>query len=181
MKRVVRKAENNFATSAKVDDFFVCNSYMVYNIINLKKITLEADIGRNGELRLLIPKGVFMYEEVVNFIRKKQFSPTILYNILESEYMIDYFALQKTEKVIKKQNVHSIFEINYSVLNLSDTIAVLNAIYLQESNMACPSKMFNDGKLSLIANRLEQLDVPPAKGCLTIEYIIELETFCLWR
>lgn len=63
-----------------------------------------------------------MYEEIVKFIRdKNRFSPTILYDILRSEYMIDYFALQKTEKVMQRQKVNSIYDINYSILNLSDT------------------------------------------------------------
>lgn len=106
-----------------------------------------------------------MYEEIVKFIRdKNRFSPTILYDILRSEYMIDYFALQKTEKVMQRQKVNSIYDINYSMLNLSDTIAVLNAVYLQDNNLVCPSKMFNDGKLFLIANRLDQLDIPPING-----------------
>ncbi len=44
-----------------------------------------------------------MYESIIKFIRnKEQFSPTILYNILESEFMLDYYALQKTEKVLQK-------------------------------------------------------------------------------
>ena len=110
-------------------------------------------------------RGIFMYEEIVKFIRdKNRFSPTILYDILRSEYMIDYFALQKTEKVMQRQKVNSIYDINYSILNLSDTIAVLNAVYLQDNNLVCPSKMFNDGKLFLIANRLDQLDIPPING-----------------
>ena len=34
-----------------------------------------------------------MYEEIVKFIRdKNRFSPTILYDILRSEYMIDYYV-----------------------------------------------------------------------------------------
>lgn len=54
-----------------------------------------------------------MYEEIVKFIRdKNRFSPTILYDILRSEYMIDYFALQKTEKVMQRQKVNSIYDIN---------------------------------------------------------------------
>lgn len=110
-------------------------------------------------------RGIFMYEEIVKFIRdKNRFSPTILYDILRSEYMIDYFALQKTEKVMQRQKVNSIYDINYSILNLSDTIAVLNAVYLQDNNLVCPSKMFNNGKLFLIANRLDQLDIPPING-----------------
>lgn len=60
--------------------------------------------------------------------------------------------------------MQSIYDINYSVLNLSDTIAVLNAIYLQDDNLACPSKMFGNGKLYMIADRLEGLDVLPEKG-----------------
>ncbi len=60
--------------------------------------------------------------------------------------------------------MQSIYDINYSVLNLSDTIAVLNAIYLQDDNLACPSKMFGNRKLYMIADRLEGLDVLPEKG-----------------
>ena len=106
-----------------------------------------------------------MYESIIKFIRnKEQFSPTILYNILEGEFMLDHYALQKTEKVMQQQKVQSIYDINYLVLNLSDTIAVLNAIYLQENNLMCSSKMFSSGKLSVIADRLEALDVLPEKG-----------------
>ena len=51
--------------------------------------------------------------------------------------------------------MQSIYDINYLVLNLSDTIAVLNAIYLQDDNRACASEMFGNGELYMIAVRLE--------------------------
>lgn len=106
-----------------------------------------------------------MYEEIINYIRAKdKFSPTIFYDILAGEYMIDHYALQKVEKILKKQQVESIYDIDYSVLNLPDTLAVLYAIYLQDNNLICPSEMFKRGKLSLIADRLEELDVPPESG-----------------
>lgn len=65
---------------------------------------------------------------------------------------------------MQKQGVNSIYDIDYSVLNLPDTLAVLYAIYLQDNNLVCPSEMFKSGKLSLIADRLEELDVPPKNG-----------------
>ena len=106
-----------------------------------------------------------MYEEVINYIRDKDnFSPTIFYDILAGEFMLDCHALKKVEKVMQKQGVNSIYDIDYSVLNLPDTLAVLYAIYLQANNLVCPSEMFKSGKLSLIADRLEELDVPPESG-----------------
>ena len=49
-----------------------------------------------------------MYEEVINYIRAKdKFSPTIFYDILAGEYMIDHYALKKVEKILKKQQVES--------------------------------------------------------------------------
>ena len=106
-----------------------------------------------------------MYEEVINYIRDKdKFSPTIFYDILAGEFMLDCHALKKVEKVMQKQGVNSIYDIDYSVLNLADTLAVLYAIYLQDNNLVCPSKMFSSGKLALIADRLAELDVPPKNG-----------------
>lgn len=35
---------------------------------------------------------------------------------------------------------------------------------MQANNLVCPSKMFSSGKLGIIADRLEQLDVAPTKG-----------------
>ena len=106
-----------------------------------------------------------MYEEVINYIRDKDnFSPTIFYDILAGEFMLDCHALKKVEKVMQKQGVNSIYDIDYSVLNLADTLAVLYAIYLQDNNLVCPSKMFSSGKLALIADRLAELDVPPKNG-----------------
>ena len=106
-----------------------------------------------------------MYKKVINYIRAKdKFSPTIFYDILAGEYMIDHYALKKVEKILKKQQVKSIYDIDYSALNLPDTLAVLYAIYLQDNNLVCPSEMFKSGKLSLIADRLEELDVPPESG-----------------
>lgn len=37
-------------------------------------------------------------------------------------------------------------------------------IYMQANNLVCPSKMFSSGKLDIIADRLEQLDVAPENG-----------------
>ena len=106
-----------------------------------------------------------MYEEVINYIRDKDnFSSTIFYDILAGEFMLDCHALKKVEKVMQKQGVNSIYDIDYSVLNLADTLAVLYAIYLQDNNLVCPSKMFSSGKLVLIADRLEELDIPPKNG-----------------
>lgn len=106
-----------------------------------------------------------MYEKVINYIRAKdKFSPTIFYDILAGEYIIDHCALKKVEKVLKKQQVGSIYDIDYPVLNLPDTLAVLYAIYLQDNNLVGPSEMFKSGKLSLIADRLEELDIPPKNG-----------------
>ena len=106
-----------------------------------------------------------MYEEVINYIRDKdKFSPTIFYDILAGEFMLDCHALKRVEKVMQKQGVNSIYDIDYSVLNLADTLAVLYAIYLQDNNLVCPSKMFSSGKLALIADRLEELDIPPKNG-----------------
>lgn len=103
-----------------------------------------------------------MYEEVINYIRDKDnFSSTIFYDILASEFMLDCHALKKVEKVMQKQGINSIYDIDYSVLNLADTLAVLYAIYLQDNNLVCPSKMFSSVKLELIADRLAELDVPP--------------------
>lgn len=65
---------------------------------------------------------------------------------------------------MQEQGVNSIYDIDYSVLNLADTLAVLYAIYLQDNNLVCPSEMFKSGKLSLIADRLEELDVSPKNG-----------------
>lgn len=78
--------------------------------------------------------------------------------------MLDCHALKKVEKIMQKQGVNSIYDIDYSVLNLADTLAVLYAIYLQDNNLVCPSKMFSSGKLALIADRLEELDIPPKNG-----------------
>lgn len=46
-------------------------------------------------------RGIFMYEEIVKFIRdKNRFSPTILYDILRSEYMqIKNTLLKKYDKI----------------------------------------------------------------------------------
>lgn len=43
-----------------------------------------------------------MYEEIVKFIRdKNRFSPTILYDILRSEYMIDYRDYSKNMQGVR--------------------------------------------------------------------------------
>ena len=80
-----------------------------------------------------------MYEKVINYIRDKDnFSSTIFYNILAGEFMLDCHALKKVEKVMQKQGVNSIYDIDYSVLNLPDTLAVLYTTYLQDKNHVLP-------------------------------------------
>ena len=110
-----------------------------------------------------------MYEEVINYIRDKDnFSSTIFYDILAGEFMLDCHALKKVEKVMQKQGVNSIYDIDYSVLNLPDTLAVLYTTYLQDNNLVCPSKMFSNVKLELIADR------PCRTGCSAKEWILIL-------
>lgn len=110
-------------------------------------------------------QGRNMYENVIRFIRNKEgFSPTIFYDLLCGAFLTDFLADKKLQKILKKQGKADIYSIDYMQLDLGEVIAVLNAIYMQANNLVCPSKMFSSGKLDIIADRLEQLDVAPENG-----------------
>jgi len=102
-----------------------------------------------------------MYKELINYVKTADFSPSIFYNLLDSDYIMSYYNPKIMTNILKKQNKNSledIIDLDYSLLNLEEVLTLLYCIYHVNNNLSYPSKMYNDGKLEKIMDRLSILD-----------------------
>lgn len=102
-----------------------------------------------------------MYKELINYVKTADFSPSIFYNFLDSDYIMSYYNPKIMTNILKKQNKTSfedIIDLDYSKLNLEEVLTLLNCIYKVNYNLSYPSKMYKEGKLELLIDRLAALD-----------------------
>ena len=104
-----------------------------------------------------------MYEHLIGYVKKDDFSPTIFSNLLDS-YYIASFDKKFLNKILKNQAKNEIMELDYSCLKLEEIFEVLNGIYCQNTPLKYASEMYETGKLHKLIQRLEELDVEPPKG-----------------
>ena len=102
-----------------------------------------------------------MYEELIEYVKKDDFSPTIFSNILDS-YFITCFDNKILDNLLKEQNKTEIKELCYSKLKLGEIFAVLCGIYHQNKPLKYANDMWQSGKLKEVIYRLQELDVAPA-------------------
>lgn len=106
-----------------------------------------------------------MYEEIIEYVKKDDFSPTIFSNFMDSLFIFDYNAEENIKVILANQGKAEIAELDYSKLTLKEIFSVLTNIYQQAYNLVYPSMMYKTGNLAKIMDRLQELDhAPKNKG-----------------
>ena len=79
-----------------------------------------------------------MFESIINYVEKEDFSLTIFYDIL-SPYL-DLTFESTIQDIYKKQSVFSVDDIKIQSLNWREVLAVFTAIYHYDNNLKYPSQ-----------------------------------------
>ena len=104
-----------------------------------------------------------MYKEIVNYVKKADFSPTIFSCILDDYNVMDIKS-RILKKIFKNQGKTDIMQLDYSNLKLEEIFAVLSGIYGQETPLKYVSDMWESGKLRQVCDRIEELDYELSKN-----------------